>query len=91
MDHPSKVSVEFIYSMPSGSITVFQGRRGDVWWWAATRCIRSLWLMYLVRSVAVVCELKMLNLMKLLGAVVETRSGPITAVLCYVASKSMLH
>jgi len=47
--------------------------------------------MYLVRSVAVVCELKMLNLMKLLGAVVETRSGPITAVLCYVASKSMLH
>ena len=48
--------------------SVFQGRRGDVWCWIVTLCIWSLRLMYLVRRVPMVCGLKMLFLMKLLGA-----------------------
>jgi len=37
-------------------VMVFRGRRGDVWWWAVTCCIRSSRLMYLVRPVATVCR-----------------------------------
>ena len=49
-------------------ITVFQGRRGDVWWWVVTCCFCSSWLVYLVRPVPTVCRLKMsVMLMKCLG------------------------
>ena len=37
-------------------VMVFRGRRGDVWWWAVTCCIRSSRLMYLVRPVPTVCR-----------------------------------
>jgi len=62
-------------------LMVFRGRRGDVWWWAVTCCIRSSQLMYLVRPVPTVCRLETLISMKLLGASCW-KPGPVPSSLC---------